>query len=99
MHESTLQNFWSQSVFSQGSVYIIKKIKFCRPCSLKENALSKVTTRFLTKDLMGKVEGPSCRVEVCERRVSVCDGEPMFKFKGVLAKISVIYFEIFSLSH
>ena len=48
-------------------------------CSLKESASSKVTPRFLTEDLMGKVEGPSCRVGVCERRVSVREGEHLTK--------------------
>ena len=33
---------------------------------------------------MGKVEGPSCRVGVCERRVSVREGKPM-------SKISVLF--------
>ena len=36
-------------------------------CSLIESALLKATPRFLTEDLMGKVEGLSCRVRVCER--------------------------------
>ena len=43
-----------------------------------------VTTKFLTEDLMGIMEGPSCRVGVCERRVSVWEGEPMSKISVLL---------------
>ena len=46
-------------------------------CSLKESALLKVTPRFLTEDLMGKMEGLSCKVGVCKRKLSVRDGEPV----------------------
>ena len=53
-------------------------------CTLKVSALSKVTPRFLTEDLIGKVEGPSCTVEVCERRVSVSNGEPISKILVLL---------------
>ena len=45
---------------------------------------SKVTPTFLTEDLMGKVKGPSYKVEVCERRVSVREGEPMSKISVLL---------------
>ena len=54
-------------------------------CSLEESALSKVTPRFFIEDLMGKVEGPSCRVVVRE-------GEPMSK-NSVLLWFSFKKFE------
>ena len=43
-----------------------------------------VTPRFLTEDLMGKVEEQNCRVGVYERRVSVSEGNQWVRFQSIL---------------
>ena len=68
MNQHLIHNFWSQSVFLQGSVYVIEKRSFAdladvfykRECIIESNT---------------KIPEPNCRVGVCERRVLVSDGE------------------------